>query len=239
MDDGNLSFLEEEVTPAAPEPAVETPPAPEPQADTGAPASPPEVKPEEQPHTVPISAILDEREKRQIAQRELEDTRRKLAEYEAAKSHPIPDPAEDPRAFAAYQQQAFEQRMWNERLNMSETMERQKHGDAVVDEAREAFAQAVKASPALYSDMQRQPNPYAFVVQWHQRQKLIDEIGNDPAAYRTRMMEQIKAELAAQATASGAPTTPKQTPPPSMAAAPSAGGADLTTKGGLFDQVIP
>lgn len=239
MDDGNLSFLEEEVTPAAPEPAVETPPAPEPQADTGAPASPPEVKPEEQPHTVPIGAILDEREKRQIAQRELEETKRKLAEYEAAKVHPVPDPAEDPRAFAAYQQQQVQQVLWNERLNMSEAIARQTNGDAVVDEAREAFAQAVKTSPALYADMQRQPNPYAFVVQWHQRQKLIDEIGNDPAAYRTRMMEQLRAEMAAQAPTAGAPTTPKPNLPPSMASAPSAGGADLTSKGGLFDQVIP
>ena len=238
MDDGKLSFLEEEVAPAAPEPAVETPPAPEPQADTGAPASPPEVKPEEQPHTVPISAILDEREKRQLAQRELEETRRKLAEYEAAKAHPAPDPAEDPRAFAAYQQQQVQQVLWNERLNMSEAMARQSHGNEVVDAAREAFAAAVKSSPALYAEMQRQPNPYSYVVQWHQRQKMLDEIGPDPAAYRARLMEQIKAEMAAQA-APGAPTTPKQNLPPSMASAPSAGGADLTSKGGLFDQVIP
>lgn len=245
MNDGSLAFLDEKAVPETPEvvaePAPVEPVAPaEPQADTGAqPTSPPEVAPQEAPHTVPISAILDEREKRQIAQRENEDLRRKVAEYEAAKAHPAPDPAENPREFAAYQQQQVQQVMWNERLNMSEAIARQTHGEDAVNAAREAFAQAVKSNPPLYAELQRQPNPYSFVVQWHQRQKLLDEIGSDPAAYRARIADQIRAEMAAQSTTPSVPTTPaKPNLPPSMASAPAAGTADTKTNGSLFDQTF-
>lgn len=239
MDDGKLAFLDEEVTPAPQAPVTEPAPAePAPPAapeNTGEQAASPPEAPKSEAHMVPISAILDEREKRQIAQREAEDLRRKVAEYEANNAAPQPpDPEQDPRGFAAHQQAQVQHLLWNERLNMSEAMARSAHGDDIVDAARDAYMTAMKNSPAMQAELQRQANPYGYVVQWHKRQQVLADVGDDPEAFRQKVISDY---LASNPAAAAAQPAPKPNLPPSMAAAPSAGG-DITTKGSMFDQMI-
>lgn len=239
-----MDFLEdkeaEEVTAA---PVEQTEPAAEPEAPKGeqpqeppAPSAPP--APEPEATRVPITAMLDEREKRQAAERELQELRRWKEQMEAqarqSQQKPV-DIYEDPEGFVRQTQATVQQALWNERLNMSEALARDKFGDETVETARAAFAQAVQSSPSLYAEMRQNPNPYMFVVNWHKRNSILSEIGNDPDKWREQERERLRQELLAQAPQ----PSPKPTaPPPSLSRAPSRGN-DAIVPGNAFDSMFP
>lgn len=220
---------------AAPEPAEEPNPA---QGKGEEPAAPP-AAPEEKHQAIPISALMDEREKRQAAERRAQEIERRLQEFEA-KSKPRVDFYDNPEQAIAEERTNYQRALWNERLNMSEIVARQQHGDETVSAATEAFMQAAAQNPALGMDLQRQANPYGFVVNWHKQQSILAEIGNDPAAYRERLRAEIMAEQqAAAAQVAPSPTQrPATVPPRSMASAPAAGShraAPAASPDPLFD----
>ena len=231
--------LEAPAPATAPEPAQPaiTPEAS--QAGTGELAAPPVAEPEK-PAAIPISALLDEREKRQAAERQAQEYQRKIAEFEAAQK-PKPDFFDNPDAAIAAERAQVQKMLWNERLNMSEMLARQAHGDDTVTQAAEAFAAAAKQNPALAFDLQRQPDPYGHVVAWHKKQVALSKIGDDPDAYIERMVqERIAAAMASQSQPAPVQTSrPAPTMPPrSMASAPSVGSAVPRAAGSAFDQVF-
>ena len=204
---------------AAPEPESKGDPAPEPETATPAVSEPKEDR------FAPLSALLDERDKRQAAQRQAEELQRKLAQFEAQQAAPqAPDFYEDPEG-------RINQALWNERLNTSELVARNTHGDAKVDEAREAFLAAAQKNPALQMELRGSRHPYDFVVSWHKRTRALSEIGDDPDAYRAKLQEEIRQQVLAEF-AQAQPQKPAA-PPPSLASAASAGGAQTETQSGF------
>ena len=138
----------------------------------------------------------------------------------AAEPVAIPSPLEDPAGYHAYQ----EQRLFNERLNMSEAMLRTQHDDADVDAKIEVFKKAAAANPALRAELTRQPHPFRWAYQQAQRIMAMDEIGDDPAAYRARVETELRARLEAEyAAAAPAPGQTRVTLPQSLGTARSAG----------------
>lgn len=207
----DLPFLDES---EAPEPVAEAQaeaPVAEPQGEP--PAAPPAAV--EEPKHVPITALLDERDKRQAFAREAEELRRKVAEYEAKAAQPAPEPDffSDPEGYLSKVQQQFEHRLWNDRLNTSETLSRRHYGDSLVTEAATAFKEAAAVSPALTAELRNQADPYGYVVAWHKRQRVVSQMGDDPDAW---IEAQVQARLAAKMPAQPNPA------PRSLAAAPSA-----------------
>jgi hypothetical protein len=169
--------------------------------------------------------LLDEREKRQAAQRQAEELQRKLAQIEAQQAKPpVPDFYEDPEG-------RISQALWNERLNTSELVARSAHGSEKVDAAREAFLAAAQQNPALQLELRGSQHPYDFVVNWHKRTRALSEIGDDPDAFRARLQEEIRQQVLAEL-AQAQPQKPAATPP-SLASAPSAGGALNDIKSGF------
>ena len=246
-----MDFLEdkeaEEVTAEAPE--SEPTPAEEPKEAKGEPQPEPEKAevddgvppaPEPEPTRVPITAMLDEREKRQAAERELQQLRQWREQMEAqarAAQQKTPDIYEDPEGFVRQTQESVQQMLWNERLNMSEALARDKFGDEAVESATQAFQQAARANPAIYAEMRQHPNPYAYVVNWHKRQSILSEIGEDPDKWKQSQIEalkeQVRQELLSQAQPSPKPTAP----PPSLSKAP-ARGTDAIAPGNGFDAIF-
>jgi hypothetical protein len=211
-----------------------TDPAPEP-APSGT-AVPATVTPPEPGH-VPLSAMLDEREKRQAAERRAQELERQQAQRQPVAP---PDPYEDPAAFADFQAQQFQQAQLNIRLDLSEDLARGKHGDEVVTKAQQWALERYARSPAFQQEVLTHRNPYEFVVQEYQRDQFVSQV--QPADY-----DAFKAWQAAQAAASAqtplaAPAAPPlaATPPRSLASATSAGGASAIPQGPgtAFDSVI-
>lgn len=222
--------------PVASEPVAPTPvPTPEPVA--AAPVATPAPEPvKAEPGHVPISALLDEREKRQRFERELAELR---AQQQPSK---IPSVTEDPEAFAAYQQQLVQQTATNTKFETSELVARQQHGDDPVQKAMDWAMERSSASPAFAAEYLKQKHPIDWAVRQHKRDTFVNEIGDDPEAYKARIRAEIAAEAAqphapqGQAPASPQPAAPKPPPPrPSLASATSAGGMQTAPVVSGFD----
>lgn len=220
---GDLPFLNDEVLPEEAE--AEQPQVEAEEAKGEEPAAPP-VAQEETKH-IPISALLDEREKRQAATRELEELRRQMAAQQQQQKQP--DFYEDPESRLRAERSQVQQMLWNERLNTSEIVARNAFGDDAVNEAQQAFLAESRNNPTLYMELQRQANPYGYVVQWHKRQSVLTKLGDDPDAYIQAEVQRRLQELQA---------APKPAAPPaSLAAAPAAGTGQKPAKSG-FDALF-
>lgn len=101
-----------------------------------------------------------------------------------------PDAFSDPEGALRYQQQQFQSALLNDRLNLSEEMARDKYGDEAVEAALEAAMQA-----GLQRDFINKRHPYKEMVTWHRKTRAMQEIGNDPEAYRKKVREEVLAEL--------------------------------------------
>lgn len=209
---------QEEAAPAE-QPPVE---AASPQEPTTAPA-PPESKPE--PGHVPLTVVLDEREKRQAAERAKQELEERLRALEAQRQQqPIPDRNTDPEGWEDWRAQQFEQRLLNERLNTSERFARKEHGADVVDAARDAALQRFQNDPLYYQQVMSAPDPYEVVVQDYKRAQALSAL-SEPG--------RLDAFLAWQAGQSAAPAQPNHqaasapppSPPRSLASQPAAGAA--------------
>jgi hypothetical protein len=231
-----LSFLDGEepvdtATPA-PEPVQEAPEAPqdgetaEPAAEpTPEPASEPAPAPTPDPGFVPLTAVLDEREKRQAAERRAQEMERRAQDLEAQRqAAPIPDPYEDPDGYRAFQTQQFQQAQLNIRLDLSEDLARGKHGDDLVTAAQQWALGRYEQSPAFRQEVLSHRNPYEFVVQQYQRDQFVSQVQpSDYEAFKAWQAAQAAAPQPAPA-AQAAPPQPATIPRQSLAGAPSAGG---------------
>lgn len=229
-----------EASPAPAEPAAETgdkPPAeakPEQPRDEhgrfvskpgeAAQAAPPAA--EGDPQHVPFAALKDERTKRQTLETQLSDLQRQLEEFRLKQQQPpapppepvkVPHPVEDPEGYHRF----IEDRQFNDRLNISEMMAREKYQD--VDAKLAVFQEAVKDDPSLGLKLRTQAHPWDWMYQQAQRIEAMKDIGDDPAAYRARIESEIRAKIASEASAAPSPAAPTTPLPTSLASARSVG----------------
>lgn len=232
-----LAFLEAaapapKAEPQAASPQPETPPAP--QAQEAAPVQPQVVQPAQaeppkvdaQGHTVPLPKYLE-------AFNEAREYKKRIADYEAKEKASqaqiqAPDPLLDPKGYGDFVRNQMRAEMQGEitqtRLNISETMARQVHGDAAVEEAKQAFEAKAQQAPWVVARVMNSQHPWNEMVAWHKQDKLLGEIGSDPDAWaRARY-----ATLNPAAQPAGAPPVPPAppapvAPPPSLSRAPAAG----------------
>lgn len=180
--------------------------------------------------TVPLPELMEERRARQEAQRQaayVQGQLQQLLDAQRAAQQPAQppiDPNLDPgAAFHALQQQlaqrdaALQEMAVHQRANTSEMLARSKHGDQVVDTAVEA---ALKSG--LNRHFMAQPDPYRALIDWHNSQRVAQEIGNDPNAYRAKIEAEVRAKILAEMRAG---TPPPRNLPPSLATATQAASA--------------
>ena len=240
MSDEKLNFLdaEEPATPA-PEPSApvieaEKPAAPEPEPQGDGRARDPETG-----RFVPISALLDERDKRQAETAKRIDLEAQLQRYQQPQQ-PEQMPT-DPSGIIQYALAEQQRIAFNERLNTSELMARQAHGEEIVSEAQQAFLSAVGQNPMLQQQLQGQIHPYDFVVKWFRQHKLMSEIGQDPEAWRKSEAEKIRQQVLAELQGQGVqPAQSSQQPPPSVVGRPAAARAGTVPigPGNAFDNLF-
>lgn len=241
MSDDKLSFLDEteeaapveepEVTEAGeakPQEAAAEPEQVEAEPETGEqPEVPPTPEAKEEGKAVPVVALLDEREKRQAAERKAEETARKLAELEARMKQ-SQQPAEKVDYFDN-PEAAISQHMTTVKLQQSKFLAEREFGADVVAEAYAYFDQNPQESQQLLNH----PSPFHAAVEVFKQKQLLQEIGSDPEAWKAKQMEELKAQILAEQPAASKPTAP----PPSMARAPRAGG-EGRAPGNAFDEVF-
>lgn len=220
---------EPEKTPEQPEPEVKAEePAPEPEtppeqpeavaeeeqpdegeAEEAEPETPDEPEPQPEAKSVPLAALQEERSKRQRLEQELE--RRIKEAEEVREKEPEPDFFEDPQGALKRFEQKMEERAIQDRIAISEEMVMAQVGKEKYDEALSAFESAVAENPALVAQMRAHKNPAKFAYDYGNKTRLMQEMGDDPVAYREKLkadlMAEIKAELAKEQPAKALPKT--------------------------------
>jgi hypothetical protein len=191
---------------------------------------------------VPVTELVSERKKlkeridnearlRQEAEARAAQYERQMAllmqQQRAVQQTEIPDPVMDPEGAYLYQTQQLQEMVVSNMLDVSEFAMRAKHGDEIVDKALQAALQT-----GVNKHFMTQRNPYGALVDWYRRSMAMQEIGDDPAAFRKRVEEETRAKILADLKAGKLQTTaqPPQRLPGTLADATSAGsqGAHLS-----------
>lgn len=227
---------------AAPEPLKTEP------AEVSAPgdkqeAAPPAVSDEGEDASgmVPKKVALDERRKRQELERQLAElTKQRTAPQAPQQAQPQqpqtqldlaqglperPDPWIDPQGAMdwdrALLQRQMDQSVYETRATISREMMLQSKPD--FEEIENLFFQALPQMPHLGPQIRRHPMPAKFAYEMGVKIKAMMEIGDDPAAYKQRVREELEAELRGQSSSQPAQSqAPKASTPKSLAATPSA-----------------
>lgn len=226
MSEDKLSFVDEN-TPAEPQVVTPEPPAADPapvevKGDT--PAAPPAAS-EDKSNPIPIQALLDERERRQKAEREAEEGRQFRRQLEAQRRQ---EAMQDPEQRIQLERERFQQELLTNKLQQSRFLAEREYGAEEVKAAYAFFDQ----HPQLSHQLMSHPSPYHAAVEFYRRQKIADEVGSDPEAWRAREREKLRAELLAETPQ----IQPQQRLPGSLAAAPAAGRAsEPRPRGSAFD----
>lgn len=202
------------------------------------PGSTPEPEPQNE-RAIPVTALLDEREKRQEAQRRLEEIDRQNRELQARlqqlqqPKQEAPDWYENPQEAAQFQSKTIEQQFQARMMQQSKFFAERDFGADTVNEAIAYFDQHPEQSQQFVSH----PSPFHAAVDYYKRQKVATEIGSDPEAYKAKLREELLAELKAEMTQPKSQPSKPKSPPPSAAKAPAVGG-DTIAPGNTFDSLF-
>lgn len=193
--------LFESITTAAPQ--AETPEPEAEVAETVVAETPVVSQPEAQreDHRVPLAELKAERERRQSYERDLANERARFAALEQQvvamqrMQTPVqpPDIFENPDAFVQARVQSSEARQYQVMMYNAKLVAEARFTEQAVTEAQEAFDALVtqgRIHPAEAQQVMSSPNPFAEAVKWHQRHKVVSEVGTDPNAYREKLLEQ-------------------------------------------------
>lgn len=224
--DGKFVSAQPAAPAAAAQPAAATQ-APQPTAQ-------PVLDPGQSPY---FAAMLDERDKRQVAERRLADLQR---QQQAQPAPQAPDRFEDPEGHDRFMQERTDERLFEMRVDMSERFAVNQYGEDTVKTAVEWGFQRCAQDPHFNAQVRAAPDPIGFVVQQHRRDEVFAKVGDqfDPAKYEAflawqaqqtaapALQAQPQSQQPAAQTAQPAPATPAVKPPPrSLVHAPQAGGA--------------
>jgi hypothetical protein len=211
---GNLPAVEPGEQDTFPE-GQEAPQEPEPKPATATPkAGEPAVPgaPKGQEHHVPLATYLTEREEKAQLKRQLDELLAQRRQQEQKQTEEAPDPFLDPAGFARWQarheyddrfQRSLNPVLEQFRVSIAHNNRAVAHsvyGEPATKEAIELFD---KEMPANVADAAAQverlrvlnsPNPFLAAVEWHQRRQVLAEVGNDPKAYRERVLAEALAD---------------------------------------------
>ena len=228
-----LEFLEQtEAEPVAVEAPVADP-APEPVSPGATQDAGPPPAAEDKDQRIPITALLDEREKRQRLEREADDARReveKLRAQFAAMQQPqkAPDYFDRPDEAIRHHIAPLAQQVMGVKLEQSRFLAERDFGAETVTETVAFFDQ----HPQLSQQFLSKPSPFHAAVEFYKRQKVMDQIQGDPDAWINAQVEARLQERLATVQTSPAKTA---APPPSLARAPAAGAGESMKPGSAFD----
>jgi hypothetical protein len=185
---------------------------------------------------VPRKALQDERRKRQELERQLAElTKQRSAPPAQQQPQPQasppqaemperPDPWIDPQGAMDWDRAAMQQQVQTQvfetRVYLSREMMLAAKPDFV--EVEDVFIEAMKKNPTLYQQLLAHPIPAKFAYETGLKIKAWNEIGDDPAAFKQRVRQELEEELRGQSQQPSQPSAPRASTPKSLAATPSA-----------------
>lgn len=128
-----------------------------------------------------------------------------------------PDPLLDPKGFRDHLERKFSERLLNQQRDMDMRMAHRQHGELFEKAYSEASNALAQGDVQLRALMNQTSTPGETLVDWYRQRQTLREVGNDPAAYKVRLLEEAlkdptylaKAIEAARASAGGQPSGAK------------------------------
>jgi hypothetical protein len=155
----------------------------------------PNVETPKQDHRIPLTELLNEREKRQSAERQREAVQQQLWQLQQqlqAAQKPAEEPIDifaNPEAYTAQVQQTMEQRMKAMEGNFSLRLAHYKHGELFGEAWQEMTSRTQAGDDSMRQQVLGSSDPGETLVQLYQREKLMKEVGPDPMAYVNQKLE--------------------------------------------------
>lgn len=188
------------------------------------PAPPPDDGIEDRSTAGILKALLETRDRAQSAERERDEIRRWKAEQDRlAKEKETPfdqrlfeQPQDAISGFVDERLNPLASRMNTMALDFDFRLAKMAHGAEAFDEAFAAWFSLVgdtsRPNPQLYFHVTRSQSPGETLMQWFKQAKFMSEVGDDPAAYRQKIIDEALAQYglapngaAPQPTAGGRP----------------------------------
>jgi hypothetical protein len=159
----------------------------------------------------------------------VQELRRELRELKAMQNppKPAPDVFEDPNGYSEYMQHAVKNAATRTKLEMSRFMAERDHGKEAVEAAYAYFDAHPEQSAALLNE----PSPFHAAVEVFNRQRVAQEIGSDPEAYRAKLEAEVRAKVESEMVAKQARDNAGKFAP-SMANVTGTGGGPKSTWAG-------
>ncbi len=183
--------------------------------ESGSPAERTESRLREDGH-VPISALLDEREKRQAERAQREALERRVAEMMAQASPPLElAPAEH-----------MEVALYSQNLRASRRFAEREYGKEAIATVHDWAARRCDEDPIFNHQMRSSDDPYEAACQAYNREQILRTVKpDDLAAFRAWQASSAKLSEARAAQSLTHPSTPQTPVPRSLATASGTGGA--------------
>ena len=143
-----------------------------------------------------LAALTKERERLRTKEAALDAEREKLKQ--PVQEEEKPDFWDNPEAQLTALEQRMEQKLLNERLNISETYARGKYTD--FQEKLDVFAGMIQETPELHQRMLRDPNPAEFAYKTaadNLKVAKLQELG-DPDEYRAKIAAELETSIRAK-----------------------------------------
>ncbi len=190
---------------------------------------------------IPIGALMDERDKRKAAEE-------RIRQFEAQQPKQAAiDPYDDPQGFAAEQQRLMDERVTQMRFEMSDRFARQQYGDEATKAAIEWGQSRAQSDPVFAASYMRENDPIGWMVQQHQRDGLLSQIGDRSLDdfvrdYVTQNGEKLGLTAPVAATpvipTNVANQAPKPAPPRSIASDAPASGNPATSSADFVASIL-
>lgn len=154
-------------------------------------AAPPAVATGQAPPSgyAPLAAVQDERRKRQEAEARLKQYEQQLAQRR--EQTPPPDWYAEPDRAAQVMQEQVQYQITQTKVAMSQDWAREHYPD--YDALESVFTEAADKQPHLWQQLYQHPNPAKFAYQQAKKINALNEIGEDPDAYKQRIIAEYQA----------------------------------------------
>ncbi len=166
---------------------------------------------------IPIAAYQDEKRKRQALEEEIQNLRNPSKEKQEEEKV---DLFADPDKFVA----SVDKRLAQSELKTRITLSREFYSDLKPDyaEKEKRFMEMANDNPSLAAKMREHSNPAKFAYETAAKQMAMDEVVQDPDAYREKIRQELLAELNPDETPAPADKKAEQVKvAPSLATAPA------------------
>jgi hypothetical protein len=145
-----------------------------------------------QDHRIPLTELLNEREKRQNAERQREAYEQELSQLRQ-QMQALQQPREpidifaNPEAYTQSIEQQMGEKLRAMEANFSLRLAHNKHGEVFTEAFQEVMQRPLQ--DPMRQQVINSSDPGETLVSLYQRERTLKEVGTDPAAYRAKILE--------------------------------------------------